>query len=179
MPKPLYRVDLSAQQAECEANYQRLLCLIPVMLPTKGVDLSSGTFAAAGDLWRYAMRSDSGLQCGHLVLTVQSLAPYTTILELKHFPDANGLVYEQPWHTTNEFVLRLYHDVEMAEVAACNKHWYFRPRYSPQNNKGFQIDEKAQINRFLGELLGNCLRWGHSINTKIETVQASNDWNSS
>ncbi len=53
--------------------------------------------------------------------------------------------------------VRLYHDADVAEVVKCQHHRQFSSRYEYPNEEMHQIDEKARINQFLGELLSHCL----------------------
>jgi uncharacterized protein YqiB (DUF1249 family) len=56
--------------------------------------------------------------------------------------------------------VRLYHDASVAEVVKCQRYQSFSPRYEYPNVDMHQIDEKVQMNRFLGELLSHCLSHG-------------------
>ncbi len=56
--------------------------------------------------------------------------------------------------------VRLYHDASVAEVVKCQRYQSFSPRYEYPNVDMHQIDEKAQMNRFLGELLKHCMSHG-------------------
>lgn len=64
----------------------------------------------------------------------------------------NGKVYQGD--------VRLYHDANVAEVVKCQRYRQFKPRYKYPNLDMHQVDEKAQMNRFLGELLAHCLAHG-------------------
>ena len=56
--------------------------------------------------------------------------------------------------------VRLYHDANVAEVVKCQRYQAFAPRYEYPNVDMHQIDEKVQMNRFLGALLNHCLSHG-------------------
>lgn len=56
--------------------------------------------------------------------------------------------------------VRLYHDATVAEVIGWEGQRKFEARNDYPNKKMYQTDEKAQLNRFLGELLERCLTDG-------------------
>ena len=57
-------------------------------------------------------------------------------------------------------IVRLYHDARTAEVIEIQKQRRFDPVYKYPNRKMRARDEKVQINKYLGEFLGNCLTNG-------------------
>ena len=135
-----YRVDLVDLQATCEANYARLLCLLPGM-------------REPSSLRRLALGSgDTTLAV--LALRVTQAGPYTSCVEL----------YEEPrlaWLPTPRLMVRVYHDARMAEVVGAEHCRRLLPRYGYPNPAMHQPDEKAQLNRFLGEWLAHYLQCGH------------------
>jgi len=58
------------------------------------------------------------------------------------------------------FEVRLYHDATVAEVTVWEGRRRFRARHDYPNPRMYHSDEKAQLNRFLGELLELCLTQG-------------------
>ncbi|GAB3105243.1 DUF1249 domain-containing protein [Aestuariicella hydrocarbonica] len=138
-----YIVDLSGQQACCEANYARLLKLMP-------------TFDQR-DQWHYDVQA--GEQFWSIRLAVTERARYTTMLEVTQ---QNGL---QEWGSSPRLQVRLYHDARMAEVVAWQEHRRVRPRYEYPNRNMYQRDEKAQFNRFLEDWLSHSLAHGQSCQT--------------
>ena len=56
--------------------------------------------------------------------------------------------------------VRAYHDAKCAEVVSFQGQYRFAARYDYPNPKMRTPDEKAQINKFLGELLVMCLTNG-------------------
>ena len=56
--------------------------------------------------------------------------------------------------------VRLYHDAAVAEVIACQGHRRIQAYNEYPNRQMYQCDEKAQLNKFLGELLEFCLAQG-------------------
>lgn len=139
--KPRYRVDLSSQQADCEANYFRLRKLLP--------DL------AERDSWQFNIGGDRVES--QLTITVTARAPYTTTLELRQsFGDAVSAVLQGP-----RLTVCMYHDADMAEVVAWDKHRRLQARYDYPNRQMYHADEKAQLNRFLADWLTLCHTEGH------------------
>ncbi len=131
--------DLAGMQAECEINYLRLMKLFPE--------------------WKVWDRCEFALElCGFdsclVQIMVQERNPYTTSM----------LIQQQdmllPWLTGPELQVRVYHDAKMAEIVACDKHRNLHPKYNYPNKNMYQPDEKAQLNKFLGEWLALCLQHG-------------------
>jgi uncharacterized protein len=153
--KQKYKIDLAGQQAECEANYLRIMKLVPDMnfidRREFGVELAGGTPV-------------------EIRITVTERCKYTTMLEVSQLQAATQ------WSTAPSFVLRVYHDAQMAEVIAFERHNRLRPRYEYPNTNMYHCDEKAQLNQFLGEWLSHCLHHGHALNDPSETslCQVSN-----
>ena len=135
-----YRVDLPAHMAECDANYLRLMKLFPAL--------------------REEDRKAFGVQVGdspyEVHMQVMERGPYTSLLRLTQLPEA-------PWSTRPGLVVRLYHDARSAEVVEYQRDGYFRAVYDYPDEHGRQPDEKAQVNRFLGEFLALCLKHGVSV----------------
>ncbi|PAU87619.1 cytoplasmic protein [Pseudomonas sp. WN033] len=138
--KSRYRVDLSDLQAVCEANYWRLLRLMPAM--------------ADQDERRIAVDTGDG-QSQALVMRVLERCRYTSTLQLLH-----ERVHE--WLVPPSMEVRLYHDAGMAEVVAAYNRRRFRGVYPYPNEQMLHPDEKYQLNLFLGEWLGHCQRHGQS-----------------
>ncbi len=126
-----YKVNLGEQIACCEANYARLLKLMPEF---EGLDE-----------WQYAVQS--GAKAWRIRLRVTERAPYTTMLEVYQEDELKH------WGGSPKLQIRLYHDAQLAEVIAWHQHRRLRPRYDYPNCKMYQQDEKAQMNRFLRDWL--------------------------
>ena len=94
-----YRVDLVELQAACEANYARLMRLLPNMrehTESRRVALSQGEHLL-----------------GVLALDVLESCPYTTTLCVRQ-------EHSLPWLPVPQLEVRVYHDARMAEVvSAC------------------------------------------------------------
>ena len=137
-----YRVDLVGLQAACEANYARLMRLLPQMREVRGS--------------RRVALSQGERLLGVLALEVVEACPYTTTLQVRQ-------EYSLPWLPSPQLEVRVYHDARMAEVVAAENARRFRSVYSYPNADMHQPDEKSQLNLFLGEWLSHCLACGHEL----------------
>ncbi|GAB2190710.1 DUF1249 domain-containing protein [Sessilibacter sp. MAH2] len=135
-----YVVDLRAQQAECDANYHRLLKLLPTMEPKESRD--------------YVLDGRHHHNREQVSLKVLEQAPYTSTIEFKQSEPSHG------WSPNCVLRVRMYHDAKMAEVVSWDEHWNTRARYHYPNKNMYHVDEKAQLNKFLGEWLAHCLSCG-------------------
>lgn len=137
-----YRVDLVELQAACEANYARLMQLLPAMregAPARRVALSHGE-----------------QQFGVLALEVLETCPYTSTLCVRQ-------EHSLGWLPMPQMEVRVYHDARMAEVIGAQSARRFRGIYPYPNAAMHQPDEKTQLNLFLGEWLSHCLACGHEL----------------
>jgi len=137
-----YRVDLAGLQAACEANYARLMRLLPEMRTT----MSSRRIGMA--------QGDQML--GVLALDVLLACPYTTTLRVRQ-------EHSLPWLPVPQLEVQVYHDARMAEVVSAEHARRLRSIYPYPNEAMHQPDEKAQLNLFLGEWLSHCLACGHEL----------------
>lgn len=135
MKDTAYKVDLSDLLADCEMNYLRLKKLLPE-------DIATGT------------RLSINIGRENLHLHIIECAPYTTMIDLNLNRSKT-----QSWLETR-LQVRMYHDAGLAEVVESRGVRPILPRYTYPNDAMFQRDEKAQLNRFLGEWLSECLRRG-------------------
>jgi uncharacterized protein YqiB (DUF1249 family) len=133
-----YKMDLPAHMAECDANYLRLKKLFP--------DVGEADSASIGVDFNGARLE--------VRLEVLERGPYTTLVKLSQQPDV-------PFSRKASLTIRLYHDARSAEVVEYQGRKHFlRAVYEYPNTDMRQPDEKAQINRFLGEYLSFCLTHG-------------------
>lgn len=142
-----YRVDLAGLQAACEANYARLMRLLPGMREDpapRRLALSSGDTLLAV-----------------LALKVTAAGPYTSTVEVREEP---GLA----WLPAPCLEVRVYHDARMAEVTGAEHCRRLQPRYGYPNAAMHQPDEKTQLNLFLGEWLGHYLKCGHLAENPVD-----------
>lgn len=171
-----YSIDLIKQMAVCDANYIRLLKLLPQLAAY--LDRSFASHAAADS------RPSASEQCsehepekllegisrefciadleemdGKVSVEIKILEAfkYTTTLEIIQKPVL------RKWMTNPSMLVRVYHDASTAEVVSYQGHRNLAPRYSQPNPKMYHADEKMQVNQFLGEWLSHCLKVGRSI----------------
>ena len=146
MTKPRYRIDLSKQMADCDANYARLMKLLPDLR-----ELDQREFVVS-----HANGSDVTV-----IITVIERCKFTTIFDVYQQSPMPG------WLQAPHFKVRAYHDVRMAEVIAYQRQHKVEARYEYPNDRMFQPDEKAQLNAFLGEWLSHCLQYGQVNNNNL------------
>ena len=139
----IYVPDLVADMAECDANYIRLRQLFP--------DMDSQ------DDIRFGIRTKTN-EGATVVITISERCPFTTMVNVKVTSEN-----DKPFIRWPNLELRVYHDVNSAEVVSFERHKNFRFRYAMPNENMFQPDEKSQINRFLGELLTYCIEHAYSL----------------
>jgi len=135
------RFDLASLQAQCALNYARLLRLLPQIRQIgsrKQVALTRG-------------RHDWGV----LNLQVVEVCPWTSSVQLAHD-------YAGTWLHLPSLVVRVYHDLRLAEVIAAQNQRPLHSRYPYPNAAMHQPDEKSQLNGFLGQCLNHCLAIGHA-----------------
>ncbi|MEJ2088610.1 MAG: DUF1249 domain-containing protein [Gammaproteobacteria bacterium] len=145
MKSKRYSMDLPAHMAECDANFLRLNKLFPALedadRATIGVELKGSRFEVR--------------------LEVIERSPYTTLIRLTQHP-------EIPWSHKASLTIRLYHDARSAEVVEFQgKRHFLKAVYDYPNVDMRHPDEKAQINRFLGEYLSICLAHGVAAETPV------------
>lgn len=143
MLKTRYKVDLARQQAECETNYWRLNKLMP---------------GAHTERWGFAV--NSGDTHHQTRIHILERSRYTTTVKIAQSEKQRS---ESAWLKAPQLTVRLYHDARLAEVLAWENHRRLQPRYDYPNRAMYQRDEKAQLNRFLGEWLSLCLKCGRSL----------------
>lgn len=141
-----YRVDLVELQTACEANYARLMRLLPNMRSERQAR-------------RVALSQGENL-IGVLSLEVLESCPYTTTLLARQ-------EHSLPWLPVPQLEVRVYHDARMAEVICAENTRRLHSRYPYPNAAMHQPDEKSQLNLFLGEWLSHCLACGHETQSVI------------
>ena len=179
MPKSSYSVDLIKQMAECDANYIRLLKLVPPLQAYR-----DKSFVEIAMLNNTPREKDSIEQlensdkpeklleglfvefciadeisfAGRVTVEIEIIEAfkYTTTLEIRQKP-----VLEE-WMTNPSMLVRVYHDASTAEVISYQGHRNLQPRYEQPNAHMYHSDEKRQVNMFLGEWLTHSLKVGRS-----------------
>ncbi len=139
---PRYKLDLSGLHAECEANYARLMRLMPGFHEVHRREFMLG-------------RAD-GRDPIRVSIEVTQRCPYTTMVTVSQREAV------LPWVEPPQFEVRLYHDALMAEVVQYSGVRQVSARYDYPNREMHQRDEKHQLNRFLGEWLSHCIAVGQS-----------------
>tara|TARA_R110002073_G_scaffold182485_3_gene340761 strand:- start:996 stop:1556 length:561 start_codon:yes stop_codon:yes gene_type:complete len=180
MSKSSYSVDLIKQMAECDANYIRLLKLVPhlqayrdrsfaemALLENSGRDKeiidrlknSDAPEKLLEGLFVEFCIADETSFGGKVTVEIEIMEAfkYTTTLEIRQKP-----VLEK-WMTNPSMLVRAYHDASTAEVISYQGHKNLQPRYEQPNSKMYHSDEKMQVNMFLGEWLTHSLKVGRSI----------------
>ena len=158
MAQGRYKVDLVGHMAQCDANYVRMHRLLPELfdrdLRTVTLSLPGGKDAAQDDERTLSFR-------------VTERCPYTTTVSLQFHPGQGD------WHEAipaPALSVRLYHDARTAEVIAYQGEDRFLGIYDYPNAQGRHPDEKAQLNRFLGEYLALCLGHGREARAVPVTI---------
>ena len=131
-----YVPDLTGLMAECEANYARLLKL----LPDKGSRQLKVTYPNG--------------QAVTVLFEVLENFRYTTSVRISQCATIQ-------WLHLPSMAVRLYHDARMAEVVDAEHMRQLRGIYPYPNEQMHQADEKVQRNLYLGEWLCYCLQHGH------------------
>jgi uncharacterized protein YqiB (DUF1249 family) len=138
--KRKYIPDLSRQMSMCEANYVRIMKLMPDL-----DDCDQREFQVSWPDHQAFLR-----------LQVDERFKYTSTVLISHSYENSS-----PWLESPGMVVRLYHDASMAEVICMQKRKQLSGVYPYPNQKMHQPDEKVQLNEYLGEWLRECLSHGH------------------
>lgn len=166
--------------AECDANYIRLLKLVPHLRAYRDrsfdslEDLGEKMYSAGATgevvnanepekqlegLCREFYIGDAQGQDAKVTVEIKIVEAfkYTSTLEITQRPVLKR------WMTNPSMLVRVYHDANTAEVLSYQGHRNLKPRYKQPNPKMYHADEKMQVNRFLGEWLSHCLNVGRSM----------------
>ena len=123
-----YRVSLAELHAVCEANYRRFMRAFPDYERTNETVLL--------------------LDQARVVISVMERNRYTTTFKVLQL-----MAPDYQWTRSMELELRAYHDAQMLEVLAFQRHRRIKPRYPYPNEPMFQKDEKQQQNQFVADWL--------------------------
>jgi len=141
-----HSIDLSGSMAICDANYIRILKLLPGfgLHATREIILS-----APGPLL--------GSLCGQQVIF--------EVLEIQRYTSTVSIRMAQIGKVPNFYrpplmLVRLYHDASTAEVVSYQEQGAFHLRAQPGDGPQFTVDEKQQVNAFLAEWLVLCQEHG-------------------
>lgn len=160
MNRSRYSLDLRSHMAQCDANYARVMQLLPDL---EEADARAIQLSLPGETHR------------RLEFRVVERCPYTTTVRVTCVPGdgarsaaeegtqgANGVDGWHPMLPAPRFTLRLYHDARTAEVTEYQSGRRLQARYPYPNAEMRQPDEKIQANRFLAEYLAHCLAHGRA-----------------
>lgn len=130
-----YVPNLAAQQAESANNYLLLNRLMGLLN-----DDREALFGVPGQ--------------GQILLTETQRSPYTSFVTLVGLDRAE-------WLQVPQLDVRMYHDARMAEIASIDG---YRPVSGShcRTSRERHVDEKQQINTYLGEWLRYCLNVGQA-----------------
>lgn len=161
-----YPLDLGECMAVCDANYIRLLKLLPHLRIdcTREIWLDSPPGNTP-----HGSHADNAAH--HVVrMRVIDSQRYTTTLCISLLPPSPGDLYFRP----PAMLVRLYHDADTAEVLRYQEHSGFHLGGKYWGRPGFSVDEKQQVNAFLGEWLVLCMEQGMG-SSPAEAVVMSED----
>lgn len=198
MKKRAYCIDLIRQMAECDANYIRLLKLIPSLRELRNKSLFNRFFFSSNPLTtqgtgdpgmisarntepndKPSSQQDSPGRIAEFSVTDIGDGASKTVVEInvvESFKYTTTLeIIQHPeidkWVPAPTMQVRVYHDASTAEVVSYQNHRNFKPRYSQPNPKMYQSDEKTRVNEFLGEWLTHCLKAGRCL--KVPDIAVS------
>ncbi|MCC5880814.1 MAG: DUF1249 domain-containing protein [Idiomarina sp.] len=135
MKNKRYVPDLREMQSLAERNYASALGLL-----TADFKAGDSRQLSLGEQLTFSVK----------VLTD---APYTTDIEVSQ--QNQGREY-----LASRFVVRLYHDMQLAEMLSSQGLERFAASYEEPNPRMHQRDEKRQINHFLADWLRLCFKRG-------------------
>ncbi len=160
--KSFYRADLDELISQCEINYCLIVKLFPSLFKQKCEKLS---------------KLDDGFdlndpQCIRSIMTLRviDIARYTTTLEMK-FKAPSSIVKQNL-----KLIVRLYHDAKLLEVMDGLSATQLSAIRAVQDKADYPqklVDEKRQLNAFLGESLKYCLK----LNSNEKNIQSEMDAN--
>lgn len=156
-----YNVDLASHLVVCEANFYRLLQLMPN--------------AGEHQQWGYIIGNHYKLETS-LALEIIAVARYTTSVRLTyknplfspdrhyHYMAASPSAMSRLWLESKQaqctLDIQMYHDANLAEVIAMQQYRRLQARYNYPNAQMHQQDEQARLNTYLQEILSHCLKNG-------------------
>lgn len=152
-----YSIDLSAQMAVCDANFIRILQLLP-----------SIEFGVKRDI---SFNNQLNLNSRHqasLTTTIEVIESfkYTSTIRIANLSQPSTINTDS-YYQAPEMLIRMYHDAKTAEVISYQQARYFKSKYPLPNKTMYQADEKEQINFFLSEWLSFCLKEGLCSSTTL------------
>ena len=178
MPQSKYSIDLQNHMAVCDANYIRLLKLLPQLEAYRDRILEnssrSGNNFDTADKYKESSGDDIYKPLGEIkrefcisdaTATGEAVTVELTILETFKYTHTLQMIQKPAlikWIKSPIMIVRVYHDASTAEVISSQGHKNFQSRYPLLNPKMYHSDEKKQVNLFLGDWLSLCLSEGRS-----------------
>jgi len=134
--------------SQCEVNYDLMVRLLPWLNISKNEQL----------IHSHQKRIEFRPVSGHKIdFRLIEKARYTTTLMLRvHSPS-------QTAEADINLMVRLYHDAQLMEVMDKAGPKALTPKNTGATLRTLQVDEKRQLNRFLGESLRYCLTGNNSV----------------
>lgn len=160
-----FPIDLSGTMAVCDANYIRILKLLPgftlhacrtLALPLPGMDTDSRLGCT-----EFFARERAAL----VILDVTDCQRYTSTVSIRLLLQE----FASPYYRPPVMQVRLYHDASTAEVVSYQEQGSFHLRSQPGKGPEFTPDEKQQVNIFLAEWLTLCME--HGLGTRRLSAQ--------
>ena len=120
-------------QALCEANYKKLVSMLPEIAFFEHVSLVSNEH--------------------HVVVSIDVIerTTYTILINLK-----SSCTLCSAFAPETVMQIRIYHDADVAEVIKIQGHQRIRPHYVYPNTAMYLPDEKRQSNQLLRDILDFC-----------------------
>lgn len=136
MKRKKYVPDLREMQSLAERNYAAALGLLPAQF-----QVGDTRQLSLGALLNFEVK-------------VLTNAPYTTDIQVTQLEQGHA-------YLNARFVVRLYHDMQLAEMISSQGLERFAASYEQPNPNMHQCDEKRQINHHLADWLRLCFKRGH------------------
>ncbi|WP_428241821.1 DUF1249 domain-containing protein [Gynuella sp.] len=143
IPKKKYVPDLAHDGATCEGNYAKLQKIFPEMEENQQLEL---------DL------HDGRQRYARIRLKVRECFSYTATVQME---------ISSVMPMSKSILIRVYQDARMAEVVKGESGRQHNGVYPYPNEQMYQVDEKAQLNRFVSECLSQCLSDGHIVESAV------------
>ncbi len=193
MRQRLYSIDLIKQMAECDANYIRLLKLMPglqingspepINYSPEPINYSPEPINYSPERNHYSPernhyspeRNHYSPERNHYSREFsvggssdKSIKSVVSLKITERFKYTSTVEIRQrpilsKWVTEPIMSIRVYHDAKTAEVTSYQHHRNFLIKYPVPNTKMYHRDEKQQLNKFLAEWLKLCLEVGLSL----------------
>ena len=144
-----YIPDLSGFISVCDANYAKLMKLLPCF--------------EKQDQQKFGLAHGESL-LGQIEIEITERCKYTTTLNLKQYFATQS---PEAFLSAPQMQVRLYHDAMMAEVLSFQGINKIKAAYIYPNETMHQKAEKALCNQFLSDWLNYCLRFAYASEVKV------------